>query len=205
MSLIRCFKCQKFWHTAIVPSQIWDGTVNNCKILYYYFIYFFSLLITDISLSSSTHLCLLSRLCLLYFSSTARRSPKATTRRCRSSVFSIPLRVLSFIRSLFLAVVWWVGSNGQFGGGWVQMGRSSSTTQHCPPHTLRSPISDADLCVFCCFCFSVAVVLVFCYGGSGVRQWWVGRWWLLAARVGCGLWWGWLVFLFCIFIYGWFF
>ena len=28
-------------------------------------------------------------------------------------------------------------------------------------------------CVFC-FCFSVVVVLVFCCGGFGVRQWWGG-------------------------------
>src|SRR6266704_3607420 len=32
----------------------------------------------------------------------------------------------------------WVGSNGQIGGGWVRMGRSASTTQHRPSHTLRS-------------------------------------------------------------------
>ena len=32
-------------------------------------------------------------------------------------------------------------------------------------------------CVFCfCFCLSVVVVLVFCCGGSGVRQWWGGIW-----------------------------
>ena len=34
---------------------------------------------------------------------------------------------------------------------------------------------------------------------------WVGRGWLSAVGVGCGLWWGWLIFLFCIFIYCWFF
>ena len=45
-------------------------------------------------------------------------------------------------------------------------------------------IFDADLCVFCCcFCFSVVVVLVSCYGGSSVRRWWgvdgwVGRRWM---------------------------
>ena len=44
MSLLRCAICQKFWHTAIIPTQIWDGTDNNCKIKYYYFIAFFSLL-----------------------------------------------------------------------------------------------------------------------------------------------------------------
>ena len=39
-------------------------------------------------------------------------------------------------------------------------------------------------CVFCyCFCFSMVVVLVFCCGGSSVRQWWgvdggVGRQWM---------------------------
>ena len=26
------------------------------------------------------------------------------------------------------------------------------------------------------FCLSVVVVLVFCWGGSGVRQWWGGIW-----------------------------
>ena len=28
----------------------------------------------------------------------------------------------------------------------------------------------------CCFCFSVVVVLVSCYGGSSVRRWWDGMW-----------------------------
>ena len=36
---------------------------------------------------------------------------------------------------------------------------------------------NADLCVFCsCFCFSVVVVLVSCYGGPSVRRWWDGMW-----------------------------
>ena len=30
--------------------------------------------------------------------------------------------------------------------------------------------------VFCCFCFSVVVVLVVCYVISGVRWWWGGMW-----------------------------
>ena len=32
----------------------------------------------------------------------------------------------------------WVASNGQIGSGWVRMGRSMSTMQHHPSHTLRS-------------------------------------------------------------------
>ena len=50
----------------------------------------------SLSLSLSSNLCLLSHLCLLYSSSTTRRSPKATTRCRRSSVFSFPLQVLFF-------------------------------------------------------------------------------------------------------------
>ena len=43
-STMRCSKSQKICHTATVRSQIWDGTDNNCKNKYYYFITFFSLL-----------------------------------------------------------------------------------------------------------------------------------------------------------------
>ena len=53
---MRCFKSQKICHTAIVPSQLWDGTDNNCKNKYYYFITFFSLLFhryLSLSLSDS--------------------------------------------------------------------------------------------------------------------------------------------------------
>ena len=66
-SIIKCSKSQKLCHIAIVPSQIWDGTDNNCKIKYYYFIAFFSLLFHRyLSLSLST----LSR----FFSTTRHRS-----------------------------------------------------------------------------------------------------------------------------------
>ena len=56
MSLMRCAICQKFWHITTVPSQIWDGTDNNCKIKHYYFVAFFSLLFhryLSLSLSDS--------------------------------------------------------------------------------------------------------------------------------------------------------
>ena len=68
----------------------------------------------------------------------------------------------------FFAVIWWVASAV---GGFSL------------PFSLAVPF-DADLCVFCCcFCFSVVVVLVSCYGGSIVRRWWgvdgwVGRRWM---------------------------
>ena len=64
---------------------------------------------------------------------------------------------------------------GWVGGGWVSNGNGWVCGMRLD-------------CVFCCFCFSVIVVLVFYCVISGVRRWW-----------------GWLVFLFCIFIYCWFF
>ena len=83
--------------------------------------------------------------------------------------------------------------------------------------SLKSPISDVDLCVFCCFCFSVVVVLVFCCGHSSVRRWWGGMWgvdWVggltvsgLAAIVGGFMGCGWVVFfvvVFLVFLWWWF-
>ena len=55
-------------------------------------------------------------------------------------------------------------------GGWVNGGWVSNGSGRLCVMRLG--------CVFCCcFCFSVVVVLVFCYGGSGVRRWWVGCGW----------------------------
>ena len=55
-------------------------------------------------------------------------------------------------------------------------------------------------CVFCCcFYFSVVVILVFCCVIFGVRWWDVGGALMVAGSRGG------LVFLFCIFIYCWFF
>ena len=84
-------------------------------------------------LSPSSHLYLLSHLCLLYSSSIARQSPKATTWRHQShqrppldvtdhlsSLFRFDFFFFSF-HSRFLAVVWWVGLDGQIGGGWVRV------------------------------------------------------------------------------------
>ena len=116
--------------------------------IYYYFIPVFSLLITDISLSlslsPSSHLYLLSHLCLLYSSSIARQSTMATTQRRRSHQRP-PLDTADHLSSLFCFVFfffffsflffgcglmggfgwvdrWWVGWDGDgriSGGGWV--------------------------------------------------------------------------------------
>ena len=55
------------------------------------------------------------------------------------------------------------------------MGGFSLFRSASPRHLI--PISNADLCVFCCFCFSVMVVLVFYCVISVVRRWWVGCEW----------------------------
>ena len=36
----------------------------------------------------------------------------------------------------------------------------------------------------CCFCFSVVVVLVSCYGGFSVRRWWGVDGWVGRRRMG---------------------
>ena len=59
---------------------------------------------------------------------------------------------------------------GWVGGGWV----SGNSGWVCGMRL------DCD---FCCFCFSVVVILVFYCVISGVRRWWWWWWW-----VGCG--WG---------------
>ena len=74
---MRCAKCQKIWHTAIVPSQIWDGTDINAIISFNYFIYF--------SLSSQ-HISL---------------SPFATRLSLSSLVSISPLLSISFSLSFF--------------------------------------------------------------------------------------------------------
>ena len=58
--LITSSKSQKIWDMAIVPSQIWDGTDINAKHCLAYLIRFFSLLLSDASLtfSPSTSLAL---------------------------------------------------------------------------------------------------------------------------------------------------
>ena len=60
--------------------------------------------------------------------------------------------------------------------------------------------------VFCCFCFSVVVVLVVCCVISGVRRWWVrcgwgvdGCWqWGWAVGCGGGGWFFYFVFLYIV-------
>ena len=52
---------------------------------------------------------------------------------------------------------------GWVGGGWVSGGSGWVCGMQLD-------------CDFCCFCFSMVVVLVSCYGGSSVRQWWGGMW-----------------------------
>ena len=65
-------------------------------------------------------------------------------------------------------------------------------------------------CVFCCcFCFYGGVVLVFCYGGSSVRQWWGGMWgvdgWVggLAVAMGGCVRCGWVVCFVVVFVFLW--
>ena len=53
---------------------------------------------------------------------------------------------------------------GWVGGGWVSSGSGWACGMRLD-------------CDFCCFCFSMVVVLVFCCGGSSMRQWWVGCGW----------------------------
>ena len=97
-----------------------------------------------------------------------QRPPPLNATDHLSSLFSFVFFSSSFF-SFFLFSIhfFWLWFDG-----WVRMGKSPSTTQHYPPHTLKSPISDADLCVFFffCFCFSTVVVLVFCCGGSSVSR-----------------------------------
>ena len=157
ISLMRCFKCQKFWHTTAISSQIWDGTDNNCKNLYYYFIYFFSLLITNISLSSSSLSSLSS---LFLFHSTpitkghhltppiSQKLPLDATDHL-SSLFCFGFFFFFFsfflFCSLFLAVVWCVGW-AMSGFGWVDWWWVGSNGQivvhHAAPSTSHSQIAD---------------------------------------------------------------
>ena len=131
--------CQTFatcYSTLIILARYGQQLHN----IYYYFIPVFSLVITDISLSPSSHLC------LLYLSFTAHQSPMATTQRCWSHQRP-PLDAADHLSSLFRfefffsffffpftffgcglmgefgwANRWWVGSVGDrqlSGGGWV--------------------------------------------------------------------------------------
>ena len=78
---------------------------------------------------------------------------------------------LFFYGGGFGVLLWWFwcDSGGVLMGGWVNDGWVSDGSGWVCEMRLG--------CVFCCcFCFSVVVVLVFCYGGSGVRRWW-GRMW----------------------------
>ena len=123
--------------------------------IYCYFILVFSLLIIDISLSLSSHLYLLSHLCLLYSSSIARQSPKATT-WCHQSHQRPPLDVTDHLSSLFCFDFFFFfsftdfgcGLMGGLGNGWVRMGR---------------------LVVGGFGLWAMAV--------GGLRWWWVDQWW----------------------------
>ena len=134
---IRCVKCSKLLQHATVTSQFWHGTDRSC-IIYITILFSFSLSSSQISLSLSVFSSLfsfssLSSLFVFHSTpitngrSTPPISPKTTTQCRRPSIFSIPHRVLfffflfSFSRSLFLAVVCWMGSDGQIGGGWVRV------------------------------------------------------------------------------------
>ena len=106
--------------------------------------------------SSMSSLSSLSSLFLFPQHADHQRPPPLNATDHLSSLFSFVFFSSSFF-SFFLFSIhfFWLWFDG-----WVRMGKSPSTTQHYPPHTLRSPISDADLCVFFfCFCFSMVVVL----------------------------------------------
>ena len=140
--------------------------------LYSFFFFFFSLL-SHSSLDISHPFILPRRSLLLWFFFffcndlmggfgsgwlLSSVQPRRAT-RCRS------LLLWGFF--FFWVVIWWVGS---------AMGGFSLFRSASPPHLM--PISNANLCVFCCyFCFSVVVVLVFCCVIYGVRRWWVGCGW----------------------------
>ena len=115
MSLLRCFKCQNFLHTTIVPSQIWDDMDNNCKWVYYYFYSAFSLIPIKISLHLHRLIYALSLTSLFnhFFA-----LPPSTPRHCRPLRRNLG-RSIKLGRSLllwffFFAMIWykvkqWVG------------------------------------------------------------------------------------------------
>ena len=83
---------------------------------------------------------------------------------------------------------------GWVGGGWVSGGSGWMCGMRLG-------------CVFCCcFCFSMAVVLVFYCGGFGVGWWWVGCGWGIhgcwqrgwAVSCGGGGWFFYFVFLYIV-------
>ena len=164
--------------------------------IYYYFIPVFSLAITDISLSPSSHLC------LLYLSFTACQSPMATTQHCRSHQrppldaadhlsflfcfrFFFSFFFFLFSVKFFLAMVWWVSSDGQIDGGWVLVvGYGSGWVEF---HGL----------------WVMAV--------GGFRWWWADQWWwvgrlVMGESVMANRWWCqslfWYVFVF-VFLFWW--
>ena len=123
--------CQMFATCYSTVSNLrWYG--HQLQNIYCYFIPVFSLLIIDISLFVFSSLCSLSSLSSLFiFHSTPITkghhltpsiSLKTTTRHRRSSVFSIPLRVLFFFFPFFIFPFTFFSCG--LGNGWVWMGRS---------------------------------------------------------------------------------
>ena len=165
---IRCVKCAKLLQHVTISSQFWHDT-DRCCIIYIIILFsFFSLLFTYISLSPSSHLCILSHLSsLIVFHSTPITigcstppiSPKTTTWHRRPFVFSIPLQVLFFFFFLFSIHFFWLWFDGWIrvvgnGNGWVEM--------------CRSVVGGFGLWVM---------------AAGGLR--WADRWWVGS---GCGLW-----------------
>ena len=219
MSLMKCFKCQKFWHTTAISSQIWDDTDNNCKNLYYYFIYFFSLLITNISLSSSSLSSLSS---LFLFHSTpitkghhltppiSQKLPLDTTDHL-SSLFCFGFFFFSFLFTFFGC-----GLMCGLGNGWVWMGRlvvgGFGWADCCPPRsTVHLTLSDRRslMLIFVFFVIFVFLWLWFWCSAVVVLVWDGGV-------VGCGVLMGglvvavggcvgydWVVFFVVVFVFLW--
>ena len=140
---------------STVSNLRWYG--HQLQNIYCYFIPVFSLLIIDISLFVFSSLCSLSSLSSLFiFHSTPITkghhltpsiSLKTTTRHRRSSVFSIPLRVLfffflfSFFHSHFLVVGWAMGGFGWVDWWWVDSD-GQIVVHHAAPSTSYSQVTD---------------------------------------------------------------
>ena len=130
---------------------------------------------------------LLFHLCLLYSSSTARRSPKATTRHRRSHQRP-PLDTTDHLSSLFcfrffffwlllLFTFFGCGLIGGLGNGWVRMG--------------KLVVGGFGLWVMAVVGW---LLWVMGYSGGWVGWWWVNRWWCRSLF--------WFVFVF-VFLFWW--